>query len=95
VADVCKDDEGGPPDQDVEVVGDKMNTPKEKGLCTSLTHSTIMYPFKTIYLQWEPQTSAYLVAIACSQAYLSRSAEERAGCAAGRQGLTAAAPVLW
>ncbi len=38
-----------------------------------------MYPFKTIYLQWEPQTSAYLVAIACSQAYLSRSAEERAG----------------
>ena len=28
---------------------------------------------------WEPQTSAYLVAIACSQAYLSRSAEERAG----------------
>ena len=30
-----------------------------------------MYPFKTIYLQWEPQTSAYLVAIACSQAYLT------------------------
>ncbi len=57
-----------------------MNTPKEKGLCISLTHSTIMYPFKTIYLQWEPQTSACLVAIACFQAYLSGSAEESRPC---------------
>lgn len=45
------------------------------------------HPFKMIYLQWEPQISAFLITIVCSPARLSRSAEERAG-----QGPAEAAP---